>query len=514
VIHRSPFPDPKIPGLTLDAYVLEHAAARGDHVALVDGVSGEAITYAQLARAVDAGAAALASEGVRPGEVVALVGNNAPVWAAAFHAIVASGAAVMPVNPTLTAEEVAHLLDQTNARLIVASDAARDEALSASRLSRHQDVVTLDVALKQGPFNEISATGPAPRLERDPARTVAVIAFSSGISGLPKGVLLTHRNLVANVEQHQPVQVVTASDVFCAVVPFFHMYGMTIVLNTALRNGATVVTLPGRFDMDRYLATIAKYRATRLHLAPPTVFALASCPSLEAHDLSSVRVALSGAAPLDAAAALALATRAGFPVVQGYGMTESSPGTHYVPDDRIAAIPAGSIGVLVPGTEARLVALDSGAENGSEGELWVRGPQVMAGYLNAPEATAATLVDGWLRTGDVLRVDEQGAFFVVDRLKEIIKYRGYQIAPAELEALLRTHPSVADAAVIGLPRKPDGEVPVAYVVARGEIDAGTLLAWVAERVAPYKKLRDVRLIAEVPRSPSGKILRRALRDRG
>jgi acyl-CoA synthetase (AMP-forming)/AMP-acid ligase II len=514
VIHRSPYPDPKVPALSLDAYVLEHAARHGSRAALVDGATGERTTYAQLARTIELGAGALAAEGVRTGDVVALIAANAPAWAAAFHAILAAGGVVLPLNPTLTAEEISRWLGLTGARIVVASDAARDESISACRIARGQDVITLDPAMRQGPFNELTSAGTTPLVVRDPARTTAVIASSSGTSGLPKGVMLTHRNLVANIEQHQGLQVMGPGDVSCASVPFYHSYGMTIVMNAALRSGATVVTLPGRFDVERYLGAVERHRVTRLHLVPPMVYALAACPTLDARNLSSVRLAISGAAPLDAAGALALAKRGGFPVVQGYGLTEASPGTHFVADDRASTVPAGSVGVLVPGTEARLVSPETGADSGNEGELLLRGPQVMAGYLNAPEETAKALADGWLRTGDILRVDASGAFFVVDRVKELIKYRGYSLAPAELEGLLGTHPNVADAAVIGLPQKPDGEVPVGFVVPRGELDPGALLTWVAERVAPYKKLRDIRLVSEIPRSPAGKILRRVLRDKG
>jgi acyl-CoA synthetase (AMP-forming)/AMP-acid ligase II len=513
-IYRSPYPDPRIPALTLDAYVLEHAAKHGARTALIDGATGERATYAQVARAVEQGASGLVAEGIRPGDVVALVAANAPVWAVAFFAILAAGGVVLPLNPTLTAEEIARWIGLANARLVVASDAARDESISASRIACRQDVVTLDPLLRQGPFNEIVGNGPLPRVARDPARALAVIAGSSGTSGMPKGVMLSHRNLVANIEQHQGLQVLGPGDASCAVLPFCHSYGMTIVLNAALRNGATVVTLPGRFDAERYLGVVERYRVTRLHLAPPMVYALSSYPALDARNLSSVRIALSGAAPLDAVAARALSERAGFPVVQGYGLTEASPGTHFVPDDAAARLPAGSVGVLVPGTEARLVSPETGADVTGEGELLVRGPQVMVGYLDAPEDSAKALLDGWLRTGDILRLDGSGAFFVIDRVKELIKYRAHSIAPAELEALLRTHPQVADAAVIGLPQKPDGEIPVGYVVARGELDPQALLAWVADRVAPFKKLRDVRLVTEIPRTPAGKILRRVLRDRG
>jgi acyl-CoA synthetase (AMP-forming)/AMP-acid ligase II len=324
--------------------------------------------------------------------------------------------------------------------------------------------------------------------------------------------MLTHRNLVANLAQHDPVQPIAPGDVFCAVLPFFHIYGLTLVLNAALRNGATVVTLP-RFDPEQYLSAIERYRVSRLHLVPPIVLSLASSPLVTKYDLSSVRSAICGAAPLDGELAKEAAARIGVPIVQGYGMTEASPGTHFVPDnDRAAQVPSGSVGYLVPGTRARLVSVETELDTAGEGELWVSGPQVMSGYLDEPEATAATLVDGWLRTGDVARVEPGGAFFIVDRVKELIKYKGYQVAPAELEAVLLGHPEISDAAVVGIPSGAVGEIPKAYVVTKRELTPSDVLDYVAERVAPYKKLRDVEFVTSIPRSPSGKILRRVLRD--
>jgi acyl-CoA synthetase (AMP-forming)/AMP-acid ligase II len=243
------------------------------------------------------------------------------------------------------------------------------------------------------------------------------------------------------------------------------------------------------------------------------VLALATAPAVDDHDLSSLRRGICGAAPLNVEVTERAEKRLGCLIRQGYGMTEASPGTHQVADADFAATPAGSVGRLVAGTEARIVDPASGEDvpDGEPGELWVRGPQVMAGYLDDPGATAATLVDGWLRTGDLARVDPDGVFWIVDRLKELIKYKGYQVAPAELEALLLTHPDVTDAAVIGVPHAEGGEAPKAFVVTARPTGADALMAWVAERVAPYKKVRAVEFVDAIPKSPSGKILRRQLR---
>jgi acyl-CoA synthetase (AMP-forming)/AMP-acid ligase II len=325
--------------------------------------------------------------------------------------------------------------------------------------------------------------------------------------------MLTHRNLVANLAQLTPMWPYGPDDVVCAVLPMFHIYGMNVIMNLALAQGSTVVTMP-RFEVEGYLRTVERYRVTRLHLAPPMVLQLASYAHVERFDLTSVRWAVSGAAPLDGELAARFEKRFGVPVAQGYGMTEASPGTHLIPEHRQGDAPAGSVGWLMPNTEGRLVSVDTGEESEAEGEVWVRGPQVMAGYLNNPDATADTLTaDGWLKTGDVARVDN-GVYFIVDRVKELIKYKGYQVAPAELEALLLTHPEVGDAAVVPIPHDAGGEAPKAFVVATGDLDADALMSWVAERVAPYKRIRAVEFVDHIPKSPSGKILRRVLRDRG
>ena len=274
--------------------------------------------------------------------------------------------------------------------------------------------------------------------------------------------MLSHRNVVACLAEMHPMWPYSEDDVVSAALPMFHSYGMNVIMNLALASGSTIVTLP-RFDIEGYLGAIERYRVTRLHLAPPTVLMLATSDAVDRFDLSSVRWAVSGAAPLDAELAARFEKRIGVPIAQGYGMTEASPGTHLIPECDQHRAPPGSVGWLQPNTEARLVSPESG-EDAAEGEVWVRGPQVMLGYLNNPEATRETLTeDGWLRTGDIARAVD-GVFFIVDRVKELIKYKGYQVAPAELEALLLTHPSVADAAVVPMPHAEGGEAPQAFVV--------------------------------------------------
>jgi acyl-CoA synthetase (AMP-forming)/AMP-acid ligase II len=509
MIYRSASPDVSIPDVSLPEYVLAQCERTPERPALIDGVTGEHLTYGAFGDAVRRTAAGL-HESVPPGAVVGLVSHNQSAFAVALHGILASGAAVAPMNPMLTVDELASQLRGVRADAVVTSVAAADKVVQAAARSGTGTVYALGAHHACRPFAELSrAGGTVPVISPD---TVAVLPHSSGTTGISKGVMLTHRNLVANLRQFQPVYRVGAEDVFCAVLPFFHMYGMTLILNAGLSAGATVVTLP-RFDLDSYLGAVRRFGVTRAHFAPPVVAALADAPGPDSLATPSLRRALSGGAPLDPDVARRAEARIGCPIRQGYGMTEAGPGTHLVFDDEYDTVPAGSIGRSMPGTECRIVDPVTGtdAAPGASGELWVRGPQVMRGYLDDATTTAVTMVDGWLRTGDLVRVDGDGLFWVVDRLKDLIKYKGYQVAPAELETVLRGHPRVRAAAVTGMAHPIGGEAPCAYVVPDGELTAESLMDWVRARVAPYKQIRAVVFVDEIPLSPSGKVLRRLLR---
>jgi 4-coumarate--CoA ligase len=348
----------------------------------------------------------------------------------------------------------------------------------------------------------------------DVATHTAVLPYSSGTTGLPKGVMLTHRNLVVNVDQTAPTLGARPGDWTVGFLPFFHIYGQTVLMNLHLSVGAGVVTMP-RFDLELFLKLVSAHKTRQIFVAPPVVVALAKHPLVDQFDLGCVERLFSGAAPLGGDVADAVGRRLGTVAVQGYGMTEMAPVSHAIPPGTNRA---GSVGQAVPNTECRIVNPETGedAPPGGEGELWVRGPQVMKGYHNNEKATAATLTpDGWLKTGDVAAVDDDGYFFVRDRVKELIKVSGFQVAPAELEAELLSHPAVADCAVIGKPDEMAGEVPVAFVVLQkgAEADAAPIMAHLSGRLATYKQLRAVHFIDVIPKSPSGKILRRVLRDK-
>jgi acyl-CoA synthetase (AMP-forming)/AMP-acid ligase II len=507
MIFTSPCPDIEVPDVSLTDFVLEHSAAYGDKPALVDGPTGRTYTHAQTAAAIAGAARALAARGVRRGDVVALYAANSPEYAIAFHAVVALGAVCTTINPTYTVTELAFQLEHSGARALLAGPEVLDRAREAAGRAGVGDVGEID-ALLDGDPGGAALDGAAG------SEDLVALPYSSGTTGLPKGVMLSHRNLVANILQSTVQQPVTADDTLVGVLPLFHIYGLSVVMNAVLRNGATLVTMP-RFDLEDYLGLVQEHRATKAHLVPPIVLALAKSPVVERYDLSSLELVNSGAAPLSAELQQAAAERIGCPVVQGYGMTESSPVTHVTPLDP-ARHRLGSIGPPVPSTECRIVDVASGDElgPGEEGEVCVRGPQVMRGYLDDPDATAATIdADGWLHTGDVGRADEDGYVVLVDRVKELIKYKGYQVAPAELEAVLVEHPAVAEAAVVGRPDEEAGEVPKAFVALSGEASEEEIMAFVAERVAPYKRLRALEVVDEIPKSPSGKILRRVLNER-
>ena len=353
-----------------------------------------------------------------------------------------------------------------------------------------------------------------PQVEINAREDLVALPYSSGTTGVCKGVMLTHRNLVANLAQIAGSGHDWRDETLVCVLPLFHIYGMVAIMNHGLYCGATVVTLP-RFDFEQLLKTMQDYRVTFAHLVPPIVLALSKSPLVEAYDLSNLHTIFSGAAPLGADLARACSERLNCTVVQGYGMTETSPATHLSTREHNKP---GSVGLCVPGMECRLVSVETGEDVGvgERGEIHVRGPQVMKGYLGCPEATAETVdAEGWLHTGDVARVDEDGYFFIVDRAKELIKYKAFQVAPAELEAVLLTHRSVADAAVIPSPDDEAGEVPKAFVVVKEGhgLTEAEVLDFVAARVAPHKKVRRVEFVAQIPKSPSGKILRRLLVDR-
>ncbi|QCR18342.1 AMP-binding protein [Agrococcus sp. SGAir0287] len=523
---RSTRPEPTIPDLSVFAALFDDLTDEERGMpAMIDGTSGDVMTYGELVGRAQAFAGALADMGIRPGDVVGLHCPNVPAFAIAFHGILRAGATATTVNALSTAHEIEVQLRASGAVAHVTVSPLAAQSLEAAHAVGIADdrIVVLDGLDGHPSLASLLAAGhPAPDVAIDPASHVAVMPYSSGTTGIPKGVRLSHRNLVANVAQCRPILGVERGERVLAVLPFFHIYGMTVLLNLALRARATLVTMP-RFDLAEFLRVIQDHRVAFAFIAPPIAVALAKHPMVDEYDLSSLRTAFSGAAPLDEQLGHAVAERIDIEMLQGYGMTELSPVSHAFARGEGDARPLGSVGPVIGGTEDRIVDIESDEsieppehDGLSEpGELWVRGPQVMLGYLDDPESTAHTLRDdGFLRTGDLACYDAAGNVHIVDRLKELIKHHGYQVAPAELEALLLSHPDVADAAVVGVRTEDGDEDPKAFVVpaAGASQDADALMAWVAERVAPYKKVRQVAYVEAIPKSASGKILRKDLRD--
>src|SRR5213594_1721563 len=519
VIFRSPHPDVPIPDVPYSSFILRHERDRADRPVLVDGPSGRTLTQGQVAGGARRMAAGLARRGFTKRDVVAICSPNLPEYALAFHGPLMIGGIVTTTNPLYTPEELGFQLRDTGAKYLITIPLFLDKAREAARGSSVREIFVFGDPPPENagatPFAALlDNDGDPPAVTIDPRNDLAVLPYSSGTSGRPKGVMLTHRNLVAVTCQVEAQAQIDKDWRTIGILPFFHIYGQVVLMNFPLYFGGLCVTMP-RFDLAEFLKLIQDYRLTHLYLVPPIVLALAKHPLVVQFDLSSVKLIGSGAAPLDEKLQRACAERLHCLVTQGYGMTETSLACHTTPQDP-ARVRRGSVGLTLTNMESKIVDVVTGAAlpAGERGEICVRGPNVMRGYWNDPEATARTIDhDGWLHTGDVGYADADGYFYVIDRVKELIKYKGMQVAPAELEALLLTHPAVADAAVIPSPDEEAGEVPKAFVVPRGQVTAEELMAFVAARVAPTKRVRRLEMIDQIPKSPSGKILRRVLVER-
>lgn len=415
------------------------------------------------------------------------------------------GGTITTLNPAYTAPEVAHQLGDARADILITIP----EFLETAKAGAGTCPV---VAIGAPEFESLMGDPLKAQVPVDLDQHTVVLPYSSGTTGLPKGVMLSHRNLVVNVDQLILAGDFQAGEVTAAVLPLFHIYGMTVLMNVHLAGGGTLVTMP-RFDLPLFLQISQDHKARRMWVVPPVALALAKHPIVDDYDLSHLEQVFIAAAPSGPELTDTVADRLNCVALQGYGMTELSPVSHLVP---MTAPRSGAAGIVVPNTSFKIVDIESGAvlPVGEEGEVWIKGPQVMQGYLNNPQATAETLTDdGWLRTGDIAYVDADGYMFIVDRLKELIKYKGFQVAPAELEATLVAMEGITDAAVIGLPDEEAGELPIAFVVRAADTpDEAAINAHFAQHLATYKQLHQITFVDEVPKSASGKILRRLLRD--
>ena len=515
MIFKSPHAPVTIPDMTVTDYVLRCASELGDKPALIDGPSGRTYTYGQLPELVRKLAAGFRSHGVTKGDVFAIYSPNLPEYPLAFHAVASLGAATTMVPALFTDEEIIKQLKDSGAKYLLTIPQLIEKAREVAQANDIRKIFVIGEAEGAVSFASLLAHGVRERdAQINPREDLAALPYSSGTTGFPKGVMLTHRNLVAMLRLMEASEPFSKDDTMVCVVPMYHLYGLHIVANLGLSQGVTIVTVP-RYDLDQFLRALEQYEVSVAPLVPPLVLALSRAPQVADHDLSALRMIHCGAAPLADDIARACSERLDCQIRYGYGMTEVSPLSHASLADPETHNP-GSVGYCLPNTECKIVDYNTGAELGAnqEGEIWVRGPQVMKGYLNNSDATVEMIdKDGWLRTGDIGYCDVAGRLFVVDRLKELIKVDGRQVAPAELEAVLLSHPQIADAAVIPSPDEKSGEVPKALVVLKDEATVEEIMEFVGARVARYKRIRRVEFVSEIPKTPAGKILHRVLKER-
>ena len=501
--------------------ILESCRAFPNKTAIVDSSCGRRLTYAEYGETVESLARGLFAAGLKPGEILAIFLPNWWEFCAAYHAVTLAGAIPTLLNPTYREREVRYHLQCSGAAMLLA-DGPNLEGINLAGLPNLRRVFTTrSPHAGSEPFSGLlkPSTQSPPHPDRASDQTLAALPFSSGTTGLPKGVMLSHFNLVANVFQFlgpNGTQIKHDSVVLC-FLPMYHIYGLNVILNPVLMLGATLILMP-RFTPAQFLSLMVEEGVTVAPTVPPALNAL--CQAADAgqfpgkHSLLWVK---SGAAPLAPDLSRRFTSLTGVPVCQGYGMTEASPVTHVGYLEPELYRPA-SVGQPLVQTECRVLD-DAGNEAtiGQPGELVMRGPQFMLGYWNEPQATAAALRDGWFWSGDIVVRDAEDFFYVVDRRKEMIKYKGFPVAPAEVESVLLEHPAVRDCGVVGCPNDDAGEIPVAFVVLRQDIVAcekmkTELCEFVADRLTHFKQPREVRFVEAIPKTASGKILRRELRN--
>jgi len=488
-------------------------------LAIVCGTTGQKRTFGDLESDIDAVAVGLNElNTLKKGSTVALMSPNHVDYLAALHGSFKLGCVVSPFNPLYTEFEVAAQLEKCGAEVAIVHPDVLPVVEKALAKPGHnlkvKQVVSLDKEIQE--WRQSHAGKKVIQDQQGGASDTTLLPYSSGTTGFPKGTMLSHDNLIVNILQMRPEfdNWDPDKDVLISPLPMFHIYGFLVSLHLPILTGVTYVTMKS-FDLGRYCELVQDYKCTRTHIVPPITLALAKAPVVDDYDMSSLKIGLSAAAPLGAEICKEVKDRLGLKVKQAWGMSELSPVGTLVEDDQIDHVNPGSVGPPVPGTEVKVVDVttEEALPSGQEGELWIRGPQVMKGYLDEPEKTKECLTDdGWFKTGDIAKIDEHGYVFITDRLKELIKYKGFQVAPAELEAVICTHPGVQDAAVIPREDERAGEVPRAYIVLKDLPEKPTekdIQNYVAGRVADYKQLRGGVVFTEaIPKNASGKILRR------
>jgi len=522
-------PHVEFPDVPYDYHVRAAAERNPDRPAIV--YHNMIFTYREVIAMINSIANGLHDLGLKKGDCICLYMANRPEYTITFIAAASIGVVVSPMNPGYKEREVAYQLENSEAKAIL----IQRELLPVLQLALgHHSFPKLKHVLvtgEQAPELVVDEKAPKsmsevitfaslmhhsssqqPKHVRISGDDLLALPYSSGTTGFPKGTMLTHRNLGSNNLQFTTSLRIDTTDVALNFLPFYHIYGVMLT-GSFLACGGTQVIME-RFDLPLSLELCERYKVTYYFAVPPIILALANAP-VDLSKLKTVKFIFSGAAPLAAGPARTLHEKTGVTVVQGYGLTEASPLTHVQP---FPVIRLESIGMPVHNTEQKIMDIETGTHEvsvGEDGEIVVRGPQVMKGYLKAPEETARALRNGWLYTGDIGHVDEEGFTYIVDRKKEMIKYKGFGIAPAELESLLMEHPAVMDSAVIGIPDDEAGELPKGFVVIREghEVTPDDILAFANGKLAGYKKIYAIEFIDAIPKVPSGKILRRELKER-
>ena len=508
-------------------------------VIYTDTETNESLTFAQVKEiAAEFGKGLKATWDWKKGDVMAMFTPNCLDFPPFIWGVHWAGGVCSPANPGYTTDELAFQLKDTGAKALathkqclpVALDAAQKVGLAPDRIILLGDERDDSMRTKHyTSIRNLAGTNRYRRAKINPRQDLAFLVYSSGTTGLPKGVMLSHRNIIANILQQKTAEGGNLSwegglhgegDRLLAFLPFFHVYGLVCLIHQAMFSGLRLFIM-AKFDLEKFCRIIQEQQITFAYIVPPVVLLLGKHPIVDKYDLSSLRMMNSGAAPLTKDIVDLVYTRTHIPIKQGYGLSETSPTTHNQPW-HLWDKPIGSIGTLLPNLSAKFMSPD-GKEvaDGETGELWVKGPNVFQGYLNNPEASANSITsDGYFKTGDVGHRDENGNFFITDRVKELIKYKGFQVAPAELEGLLLGHPAVNDVAVIGMYDETlASEVPRAYIVIKSGLERSPqrsteIASWLQARVANHKKLRGgVNFVDDIPKSASGKILRRVLKAR-
>ncbi|KAI3834767.1 hypothetical protein MKW92_029563 [Papaver armeniacum] len=528
-VYRSKLPDIPISNqIPLHTYCFENISEFSENPCLITGSNGRIYSYSETHLICQKTAVGLSKLGIKKGDVIMLLLQNCPEFIFSFLGASMLGAVSTTANPFYTQAEIFKQFNSSKTKLIITQsqyvDKLRDSAENAPKIGEDFIVVTIDDPPENCiHFSVISDADekeiPSVSIEPDNA---VVLPYSSGTTGLPKGVILTHKSLISSVAQQvdgeNPNLYLKSDDVVLCVLPLFHIYSLHSVLLCSLRAGAAVLLME-KFDITSLLELIQRYRVSVTPVVPPLVLALAKNPLVENFDLSSIRAVLSGAAPLGKELQDALKSRVPQAIFgQGYGMTEAGPvlAMSLVFAKQPFQTKSGSCGTVVRNAELKVIDPETGLtlRHNQPGEICVRGPQIMKGYLNDVDATSSTIdVEGWLHTGDIGYVDDDDEIFIVDRVKELIKFKGFQVPPAELEALLLSHPSIADAAVVSQKDDVAGEIPVAFIVRSNgfELTEVAVKEYISKQVVFYKRLHKVFFIHAIPKSPSGKILRKDLR---